>query len=98
MLLNSGLTAHHSIANSQETRLGRKGKEALIQLLATGGEGGLVSENQLPLTAREADVFKGAFQGCMGRGGEQDGTVSSDSHLDIGDDGHNWLQQGSQCW
>ena len=46
----------------------------------------------------QADVFKGAFQGCMGRGGEQDGTVSSDSHLDIGDDGHNWLRQGSQCW
>lgn len=43
-------------------------------MLATGGEGGLVSENQLPLAPWEADVFKGAFQGCMGRGREQDGS------------------------
>lgn len=93
LLLNPGPTAHHSIANSRETRVGRKGKEALIQMLATGGQGRLVSESQLPVAAREADIFKGAFQGYMDRGREQDGTVSLDSHLDIGDDGHSWLLQ-----
>ena len=100
LLLNPGPNAHHSIANSQETRVGRKGKEALIQMLATRGEGGLVSESQLPVAAREADIFKGVFQGYMDRGQEQDGTVgldshldiSNDSHLNIGDDGHNWLR------
>ena len=69
-------------------------------MLATRGEGGLVSESQLPVAAREADIFKGMFQGYMDRGQEQDGTVSLDSHLDISndshlnisDDGHNWLR------
>ena len=29
--------------------------------------------------------FKGVFQGCVGGGRGQDGTVSSDSYLDISD-------------
>lgn len=75
LLLNPGPTALHSIVNSRETRVGRKGKLTLCQMLATGGEGGFVSENQLPIAAWEADVFKGEFQCCMDRGREQDGTV-----------------------
>ena len=34
-----------------------------------------MSENQLPIAAWEADVFKEEFQCCMDRGREQDGTV-----------------------
>ena len=54
-------------------------------MLATGKEGGLVSEGQLQIAAQGTEVFKGVFQGCVGGGRGQDGTVSSDSYLDISD-------------
>ena len=44
-----------------------------------------MSRNQLPIAAQETEVFKGELQGCMDGGRGQDGTVSSDSHLDISD-------------
>lgn len=83
LLLNPGPTALHSIVNSQETRVGRKGKVILFQMLATEGEGGLVSGNQLPIAVWEADVSKGEFQCCMDRGREQDGTVISISVMTV---------------
>ena len=54
-------------------------------MLATGREGGLVSEGQLQIAAQGTEVFKGVFQGCVGGGRGQGGTVSSDSYLDISD-------------
>ena len=44
-----------------------------------------MSRNQLPIAAQETEVFKGKLQGCMDGGRGQDGTVSSDSYLDISD-------------
>lgn len=55
----------------------------LFQMLVTEGEGGLVSENQLPIAVWEADVSKGEFQCCMDRGREQDGTVISISVMTV---------------
>ena len=40
---------------------------------------------KLTIAAQGTEVFKGVFQGCVGGGRGQDGTVSSDSHLDISD-------------
>ena len=57
----------------------------LFCMPATRGEHRLVSKNQLPIAAQETEGFKGEFQGCMDGGRGQDGTVSSDSHLDISD-------------
>ena len=85
MLLNPGLAACCLIDSSRGTGVSRKGKVALFQMLATGREGGLVSEGQLPIAAQGTEVFKGVFQRCVGGGRGQDGTVSSDSHLDISD-------------
>ena len=85
MLLNPGLAACRLIASSWGTGVSRKGKVALFQMLATGREGGLVSEGQLQIAAQGTEVFKGVFQGCVGGGRGQDGTVSSDSYLDISD-------------
>ena len=62
-----------------------EGNVALFRRLATWGEEGLVSKNQLPIAAQETEDFKGEFQGCMDGGRGHDGTVSSDSHLDISD-------------
>ena len=45
VLPKPGLTARCWITNSQETRVGRKGKVALFWIQATRGEGGLVSKN-----------------------------------------------------
>ena len=55
-----------------------------------------MSRNQLPIAAQEPEVFKGKLQGCMDGGRGQDGTVSSDSHLDISDNGHSHLQPSSR--
>ena len=54
-------------------------------MLATGREGGLVSEGQLPIAAQRAEVFKAEFQGCLGGGRGQDGTVSPNSHFGVSD-------------
>ena len=51
-----------------------------------------MSRNQLPVAAQETEVFKGELQACTDGGRGQDGTVSSDSHLDISDNGHSHLQ------
>ena len=85
MLLNPGLAACRLIASSWGTGVSRKGKVALFQMLATGKEGGLVSEGQLQIAAQGTEVFKGVFQSCVGGGRGQGGTVSSDSYLDISD-------------
>ena len=77
LLPNPGPAAHCSEANSREASVGRKGKVALFRSLATGGEGGLLSENQLPIVAQGTESFKGEFQGCIGKGKEQNSIVSS---------------------
>ena len=64
---------------------------ALFWMPATWGEGGIVSKNHLLIAAQEAEVFKGEFQGCMDGGRGQDGTVSSDSYLNISDNSHRQL-------
>lgn len=56
LLLNPDLAACCLIASSRETGVSRKGKVALFQMLATGREGGLVSEGHLPTAAQEAEV------------------------------------------
>ena len=66
MLPNPSPAARRWKAHSQETSVGRKGKVALFRRLATGGEGGLLSENQLPIAAQGTGAFKGEFQGCIG--------------------------------
>ena len=52
MLLNPRPTACHLKVNSREISVGREGKLALFQSLVTGGEGGLLTENQLPTAAQ----------------------------------------------
>lgn len=49
LLLNPDLAC--LVASSRETEVSRKGKVALFQMLATGREGGLVFEGQLPTAA-----------------------------------------------
>ena len=51
-------------ANTQETRVHRKGKFALFGRLATWGEGRLVSKGQHPITDQGSRAFKEEFQGC----------------------------------
>ena len=85
VLPKPGPSARYWITNSQETRVGRKGKVALFWKPATRGEGGLESKNQLPMAAQETEVFKGELQGCLDGGRGQDDIVSSDSHLDLRD-------------
>ena len=62
LLANPGLAARRSKANSQETSVGRKGKVALFRRPATGGEGGLLSENQLPIAVQGQGLSKGSFR------------------------------------
>ena len=80
MLPNPGPAAHRLRANSRETRVGRNRKLTLCRRLATGGEGGLPSENQLPLAPQGTGAFKGEFRGCRRR--ERNSTVSSEGHLE----------------
>ena len=71
LLWNPGPATRCSKAGSPETSVGREGKVALLWRLATGGEGGLPSENQPPIAAQGTGAFKGEFKGCIGRGREQ---------------------------
>ena len=57
---------------------------ALFRRPGTWGEGGLMSKSQLP-TVREQELLRGSFRDIqVDGGGHGDSTVSSDSHLEIG--------------
>ena len=64
MLLPPKLNRSLLEANTQETRVHRKGKFALFGRLATWGEGRLVSKGQHPITDQGSRAFKEEFQGC----------------------------------
>ena len=57
--------------NSQylRTSVVRKGKFALFWRLSTRGEGGLMSKNQLRITARGLELLKGSCRGVLAEGG-----------------------------
>ena len=56
--------------NSQylRTSVVRKGKFALFWRLSTRGEGGLMSKNQLRITARGLELLKGSCRGVLAEG------------------------------
>ena len=66
-------------------RQSNKCKPTDMPIIQSTKPGGLVSEGQLQIAAQGTEVFKGVFQGCVGGGRGQGGTVSSDSYLDISD-------------
>ena len=70
LLLNSGLAAHCLNTNTLETSVGRKGKVTLFRMLATGGEGGLLSKSQLPPVDQRERAFKWSFKGVHTEGGD----------------------------
>ena len=69
------MAARHLKANTQETGVGRKGKFALFRRLATWGEGGLASKNQIPVAVRwrvgggGEERLKGSFRSVQAEGG-----------------------------
>lgn len=57
VLSNPGSAAHHSKANSQEISVGRKKSLLYFGVPATGGEGGLLSKNQISVAAHGTGAF-----------------------------------------
>ena len=58
VLSNSGSAAHHSKSDFQETVVGRKNSLLYFGAPATGGEGGLLSKNQISVAAHGTGAFK----------------------------------------
>ena len=90
LLLNSGLAASCSQANTRDISNGRKERVALCRRLATWGEGGFMSKSQFlwGLTDQGAGTLKGEFQGCICRG--RGLRTEQQSALEIG---HQWSDQ-----
>ena len=90
VLLNPGPAVLRSEANSRETSVGRKAKDALFWRLATGGGVGGQMPVQRPTSPAPRQSGSKSFyrqrEGATGR----NNTVSSDSHLEIG---HRWSDQ-----